>query len=311
MTGAKTGLIFNIQRYAIHDGAGVRTLVFMKGCPLSCQWCSNPEGQKGRPETGFMDGRCVGAEVCKAPCVEACPEHGMQLSPEGKPIIDRESCVHCGTCSDACYYGALELVGRAMTVKEVLSEVEKDRPFYRRSGGGVTVGGGEPLMQAEFVGQLLEACQARYLHTALETTGFGSRGHLERLLPHVDLVYFDIKHMDPVRHKELTGVPNWPILENVRAALSGDRQYDVIVRVTTIPGLNDSEENITKTARFAAELGCEKMELVPYHKLGIGKYVQYGMDYRLADVETPSGERMEALRRLVEAAGLREMTGEL
>jgi pyruvate formate lyase activating enzyme len=194
-------------------------------------------------------------------------------------------------------------------VEEVLSEVEKDRPFYRRSGGGVTVGGGEPLKQAGFVARLLEACQERHLHTALETSGFGSRRHLEALLEHVDLVYFDVKHMDPARHEALTGVPNRPILENIRAVLSADRPYEVVIRVTTIPGLNDSEENISASARFAADLGCEKIELVPYHKLGVGKYPQYGMEYRLGDVEAPSKERMERLRRLVEGFGLKEMTG--
>jgi len=311
MARVTSGLVFNIQRYAIHDGAGVRTLVFMKGCPLRCQWCSNPEGQKRHPETGFMESRCVGAETCKARCVEACPEHGITLSPEGRPVIDRELCAHCGKCSEACYYGPLKLVGREMTVEEVLSEVEKDRPFYRRSGGGVTIGGGEPLMQAEFAAQLLEACQRRHLHTAIETTGFGSRRRLRKVLEHADLVYFDIKHMDPVRHKDLTGVSNERILENLRGVLSADKHYEVIIRITTIPGVNDSEENISACARFAVELGCEKIELVPYHKLGVSKYGQYGMEYHLGNVESPTRERMQTLRRIVESFGLREMTGSL
>lgn len=309
VTKRHSGLVFNIQRYAIHDGGGVRTLVFMKGCPLRCLWCSNPEGQKAHPETGFMASRCVGAAVCKGRCLAACPEHGMTLSPEGRPRIDRERCAHCGTCSAACYYGALELVGRAMTVAEVLVEVEKDRPFYRRSGGGVTVGGGEPLLQAEFVTQLLEACHRRHLHTAVETTGFGSLRRLRAMLRHVDLVYFDVKHMDPEKHKALTGVSNARVLRNIRAVVSAGERREVIIRVTTIPGCNDSEENIAATARFAVELGCGQMELVPYHKLGVGKYGQYGMEYPLPDVETPSRERMESLRRLVEECGLKEMSG--
>jgi pyruvate formate lyase activating enzyme len=311
MASVTSGLVFNIQRYAIHDGSGVRTLVFMKGCPLRCRWCSNPEGQEGHPELGFMASRCVGTEICRARCVAACPEKSITLSPEGKAAVDRGACAPCPECSEACYYGALELIGREMTVAEVLLEVEKDRPFYRRSGGGVTVGGGEPLMQAEFVTQLLEACQARHLHTAVETTGFGSRRHLEAMLEHVDLVYFDVKHMDPARHEELTGVPNRPILENIRAVLSADRPCEVIVRITTIPGINDSEENISASARFTAELGCEKIELVPYHQLGVGKYAQYGMEYPLGNVESPTRERMEKLRRLVEGFGLTEMTGRI
>jgi pyruvate formate lyase activating enzyme len=258
-----------------------------------------------------MASKCVGADVCKARCVEACPEHAISLSEEGRPVIDRGSCSHSGRCGEACYYGALELVGKEMTVEEVLSEVEKDRPFYRRSGGGVTIGGGEPLMQSEFVAQLLEACQRRHLHTAIETTGFGSRQHLREVLEHLDLVYLDIKHMDPERHRELTGVSNAPILDNVREVLSADEQYELIIRITAIPGFNDSEENISATARFAAELGCEKMELVPYHRLGASKYGQYGMEYGLGKLEAPSAERMQTLRRLVERFGIREMTGVL
>jgi pyruvate formate lyase activating enzyme len=307
MASVTSGLVFNIQRYAIHDGSGVRTLVFMKGCPLKCQWCSNPEGQKGHPEIGFMASKCVGADACKARCVEACPEHAITLSGEGRPVIDRGSCSHSGKCGEACYYGALELVGKEMTVEEVLSEVEKDRPFYRRSGGGVTIGGGEPLMQSEFVAQVLEACQKRHLHTAIETTGFGSRQRLRAVLEHLDLVYLDIKHMDPGRHRELTGVSNAPVLDNVREILSTDEHYELITRITVIPGFNDSEENILATARFAAELGCEKMELVPYHKLGVSKYGQYGMEYGIGN----SAERMQTLRRLVERFGIREMTGVL
>jgi pyruvate formate lyase activating enzyme len=311
MAGEKSGLVFNIQRYAIHDGSGVRTLVFMKGCPLQCRWCSNPEGQKGHPEIGFMAGRCVGAETCRARCADACPEEGITLSLEGKPVIDRGSCTHCLACSEACYYGALELIGREMTLEEVLREVEKDRPFYRRSGGGVTVGGGEPLMQAEFVAQLLAACQERHLHTAIETTGFGSRRQLEELLEHVDLAYFDVKHMDPARHRELTGVPNRVALENIGAALSVDRRCEVILRVTIIPGFNDSEENISASARFAVEAGCEKIELVPYHALGAGKYAQYGREYRMGSEVSPSREEMARLRRMVEGFGLKEMTGRI
>jgi pyruvate formate lyase activating enzyme len=283
----------------------------MKGCPLRCRWCSNPEGQKSHPEIGFMASRCVGTEVCRARCVAACPEESITLSREGEAVIDRGACSPCRECSKACYYGALALIGKEMTLEEVLSEVEKDRPFYRRSGGGITVGGGEPLMQAEFVTRLLKACRERHLHTAVETTGFGSRRQLEAMLEHVDLVYFDIKHMDPARHEELTGAPNQPILENIRATLSAARPCEVILRITTIPGFNDSEENISASARFAADLGCEKIELVPYHKLGIGKYAQYGMEYRLGNVESPTIERMECLRRLVEGFGLTEMTGRM
>ena len=282
-------------------------------CSLHWEKTINPKKSRNRvrrvdPGLDFV----VACRNCDQPwCVEACPEHAVALSRDGKPVIDREACAHCGKCSEACYYGALRLVGREMTVEEVLSEVEKDRPFYRRSGGGVTIGGGEPLMQAEFVTQVLEACQKRHLHTAIETTGFGSKQRLRDVLKHVDLVYFDIKHMDPGRHEALTGVSNAPVLENVRGLLSAERRCEVIIRITVIPGFNDSEENISGTARFAAELGCEKMELVPYHKLGVSKYGQYGMEYQLQQVEAPSREEMQKLKRLVERFGIREITGVL
>lgn len=306
-----SGLVFNIQRYAIHDGGGVRTLVFMKGCPLRCPWCANPEGRHNYPEIAILENRCADAAICGARCVAACPERAVAISSDGKPVIDRDACRRNAQCCTACYYGALQVVGREMTLAQVLAEVEKDLPFYRRSGGGVTVGGGEPLLQAPFVIRLLEACRERYLNTAIETTAFGSRRHLRTLLRHVDLAYVDLKHMDSATHEWLTGVPNEPILENLRAVFSGQRACEIILRVTAVPGVNDSEANIAATARFARELGCEQMELLPYHRLGASKYRQYGMAYGLGQLEPPSAERMHQLRRLVESFGVREMTGVL
>lgn len=311
MAAEASGVIFNIQRYAIHDGSGVRTLVFMKGCPLRCRWCSNPEGQNELPEIGFMESRCVGAATCGAPCVAACPGQAVSLSTEGKPIIDRARCTRSGNCSRACYYGALQVIGRRMTVADVLAEIEKDRPFYRRSGGGVTIGGGEPLLQAQFVTRLLEKCRQRYLHTAIESSAFGSPQHLQQMLAHVDLAYFDLKHMDSEQHRKLTGVGNELILHNLKAVLATQPPCEVILRVTIVPGRNDSEDNLSATARFATEVGCKKLELVPYHRLGASKYRLYGRQYELADLMPPSEQRMRELRNLVESFGLTEMTGRL
>ncbi|MFO8010478.1 MAG: glycyl-radical enzyme activating protein, partial [Dehalococcoidia bacterium] len=204
MTEALTGRIFNIQRYSLHDGSGIRTLVFFKGCPLKCLWCSNPESQKAVPELGFIDARCPGAEMCGAPCVQACPLDAIQLNPQNKPAIDRESCDACGKCARVCPRDALKVVGHEMSVEEVIAEVEKDRPFYRRSGGGLTLGGGEPLSQYKFAKALLEAAEAEYLHTAIETSGHASWEQFETILKHVDLLQIDLKHFDPRKHKELT-----------------------------------------------------------------------------------------------------------
>lgn len=311
MTGKTKGRVFNIQRYSIHDGAGIRTLVFLKGCPLRCLWCSNPESQKSEPELGFIESRCVGSGACGAPCLPACPLQAIRLNAQGKPEIDRRVCDACGKCALACGKDALKVVGREMTVDEVMAEVEKDRAFYRRSGGGVTVGGGEPLAQHEFAAELLEAAQRAYLHTALETCGHGPWDHLEAVLKHVDLLQFDLKHMDHRKHQELTGQSNEMILGNLKRVLSVKAPQDVIIRIPVVPGYNDSVENIRETAGFVAGLGFEQAELVPYHRLGVSKYAQYGLVYPLAGCDPPSQMHLDELREIVKESGLAEMAGRI
>ena len=201
------------------------------------------------------------------------------------------------------------MLGSKMTVDEVLVEIEQDRPFYNRSGGGVTIGGGEPLVQFEFTLELLKACKERSLHTALETCGYAPWKHLKRVSQYVDLMYYDIKHLDADRHKELTGVSNELILRNAKKVLSEGMQCEVIFRTEIVPGCNDTEENIGIIARFVAESGGEKMELLPYHSLGSSKYAQLGMRYELTEVKPPTEKRMNVLKKIVESSGLREMTG--
>lgn len=304
-----TGRIFNIQRYSIHDGAGIRTLVFLKGCPLRCLWCSNPESQKGTPELGFIAARCVGVETCGAPCVAACPLAAIQLDADGKAAVDRRVCDVCGRCAEVCAGEAFKLVGREMTVDEVLREIEKDRPFYRRSGGGVTVGGGEPLAQPRFTAELLEAAQEEYLHTALETSGHAAWPHLERALRAVDVVHFDLKHLDPARHRALVGHTNELILDNLGRVLSIKQPQDVVIRIPLIPGCNDSVENISASARHVALLGFTQVELIPYHRFGVAKYEQYGMPYPLEGTARLSDETVEELGALVERWGLLNVSG--
>ncbi len=309
MTSKTSGRVFNIQRYSIHDGGGIRTLVFLKGCPLRCLWCCNPESQKSEPELGFIASRCVGSSACGALCLSACPLRAIHLNEEGKPAIDRKACDACGKCAETCGKDALKVVGREMTVDEVMAEVEKDRAFYRRSGGGMTVGGGEPLAQYKFSTELLKAAQEAYLHTALETCGHAPWTHLEAVLRHVDLLQFDLKHMDPARHQELTGQSNELILGNLKRVLSVKAPQDVIIRIPVVPGCNDSAESIRETARSVAGLGFKQTELVPYHRLGVSKYAQYGMVYPLAGCEPLPQEHLDDLREIVKEFGLTEMSG--
>ena len=311
MAGGITGQVFNIQRYSIHDGAGIRTLVFLKGCLLRCLWCCNPESQRSEPELGFIESRCVGRGTCGAPCMSACPVEAIHLNAHGRPVIDREKCDACGKCAEACSKDALKIVGREMTVDEVMTEVEKDRAFYRRSVGGMTIGGGEPLAQYRFTSALLQAAQEVYLHTALETCGHAPWSHIEAVLQHVDLLQFDLKHIDPAKHAELTGQSNELIIGNLRKVLSVKDPRDVIVRIPVIPECNDSAENIIETARFVAGLGFQQAELVPYHRLGVSKYSQYGRFYQLAECQPSPEADLDALRKKVEGMGLIETSGSI
>jgi pyruvate formate lyase activating enzyme len=300
LTGSIRGRVLNIQRYSLHDGSGIRTLVFLKGCPLHCVWCSNPESQQHVPQLGFIASRCVGAGgQCGGACLAVCPVDALHLGAEDKPIVDRQVCDACGRCTVACPEGALEVVGRDMTVDEVIAEVEKDRPFYRRSGGGITIGGGEPLLQHHFTAALLEAAHDVYLHTALETSGFAAWDHFEPVLEHVDLLQIDFKHIDPSKHRELTGQSNELIIDNLRNVLSIKSPQDVVVRFPVIPGCNDAVETIREMAAFVNDLGFTQIELIPYHKMGVSKYAQYGMAYPLLERESPSESEMDRLREVV------------
>jgi len=298
------GLVYDLQRFAIHDGPGIRTLVYMKGCPLNCLWCSSPQSQKPSPEILHVELNC---KKCGR-CVEACPIEVIKLSEKEGIKIDRELCTSCGQCVETCLNQALKLVGNHMTVEELFQEIIKDNPFYRRSNGGVTVGGGESTMQYEFVTAFLKRCKQSYIHTAMETCGYVKWEHLEKLLEYLDLVYFDIKHMDPLVHKKLTGVSNELILENVRKS---SLLRSIIIRIPLIPGYNDSDENILNTAIFTVKLGknLQRIELLPYHKFGTQTYGYLNREYKLADIEPPSDEDMIRLKEIVESCGIRAQIG--
>lgn len=270
------GLIFDIQRFSLHDGPGIRTLVFMKGCPLTCAWCSNPESQKNRPEVMYYADKCLECYNC----IDHCPNSDV-LKQKWPLVLDE--CEGCGSCVTACLAEARQLIGRRVTVDNVLETVLRDTIFYEESGGGVTVGGGEPTQQAQFVGRLLEKCQKQGLHTAMETCGHVSWKKFSRLLQHVDLLLMDIKHMDPDRHKALTGVGNTRILANARQAAANGQE--MIIRLPLIPGFNDGFDQLSKLARFIRdELShVNRVDILPYHSTGQSKSIHLGRIYGLSD----------------------------
>ena len=289
------GLVFNLMRYALHDGPGIRTTVFFKGCPLSCWWCHNPESRRPQPQLMYFRDRCIGCGTCLA----ACPEHAIGRRDGG--VTTTEACRVYGACEPACPADAREIVGRWMRVDDVLAEIEKDRIFYDESGGGVTFSGGEPLMQPEFLEALLLACRARGLHTTVDTCGMASPEILLRIAPVVDLFLFDLKLLDGEQHARYVGVPNDLILTNLELLARG--AHPVIVRFPVIPGINDDAAHGARMISFLAGLGLRRIDLLPYHKIAQDKYHRLQLEYRLEGVEPPSEARMQELAACFERAG--------
>lgn len=288
----KTCCIFDIQRFSVHDGPGIRTNVFLKGCQLRCRWCCNPESQSAYPELMFQPQSCIGCGNCVAACTTGAAEQR-----DGAILFHRERCIGCGACVDGCYADARYVKGTDMSADEVMEEILKDRSFYEESGGGVTFSGGEPLLHAEFVREVMKACKERNIHTAVETCGHAAWESIRKVAAYTDLFLYDIKHMDSGRHRAFTGQGNELIQENIRrlSQLGGS----IIIRVPVIPTFNMDTESLAAIIQFAEEIGVRHVNFLPYHRYASGKYALLGRAYWHPGVEKAEVEEVAALARQV------------
>ncbi len=295
-----SGSVFNVQGYSIHDGPGIRTTVFLKGCPLTCLWCQNPEAMAKQPQVFFDSDKCRGC----GQCVAACPERAIEIV-AGKARTDRQLCVDHGLCAAVCPSGARSVMGREATADDIFEEIEADAIFYKHSGGGVTISGGEPLAQPKFTEYLLKRCKEAGFHTAIDTSGFAKWSVVEPVMKYVDLVLYDFKHMNPLEHARLTGVSNELILDNAKK-IHHQLAIPMLARVPLIPGYNDTPENIADTAKFiAGELSTSiRVHLIPYHPFGEAKYERLEVRGRFFSSHTPSGARVAEISDIFRGYGL-------
>ncbi len=308
-----TAEIYDIQGFSVHDGPGIRTTVFLKGCPLHCMWCHSPESISFKEQLSWFEIRCIGIEKCGR-CIPACPRgcisKGKQVYSLADDVyidvvkVDRSKCIDCGACTKACASKALFMAGTKYTIQEVMDRVLKDKPYYNKSGGGVTISGGEPLAQPEFTLALLEECKNQGLHTALDTTGFVKYEYLERSLPYTDLYLYDIKHTISSRHERLTGVPNEMIIENARKLAAAGGRFQL--RAIIVPGVNDVPEHIENLAKLCCDIrgAIDVVQLLPYHKMGSVKYQRLDLISPMPDIDPPSNEHMDEIKAYLESFGL-------
>lgn len=284
------GIVFDIKRFAVHDGPGIRTTIYLKGCPLSCLWCHNPEGQVPAAEIVFREDRCIQCGACR----EVCPRDADPYS---------EHCTCCGRCVQVCPSGAREQIGRWMLARDIIGEIEKDIVFFDESGGGVTLSGGEPLSNPELAGVILRACKMRDIHAAVDTSGLVSPPILNRLLPDVDLFLYDLKLMDDAAHRHYTGVSNEQILANL--CLLDRAGKKVFVRVPVVPGVTDGTDNLESIGRFLSRMeNIKRVDILPYHRMAAEKYRRLRRDYMLKEVSPPSPGRMEQIAGILNGYGL-------
>lgn len=310
------GNIYDIQKFSVHDGPGIRTDVYLKGCPLTCIWCHSPESQTFTPDLAYMEIKCIGTDVC-GECVKACPTGAITAGeptvnlkgdPVIYPVIDRDKCDVCLKCADACPSKGVFNTLRHVSVEDCMKAIRQDKRYYEKSGGGVTISGGEPMSQFGFCKALAMACKDEGFSVALDTTGFAHTEHYLEILPYVDLFLFDLKHMDSERSKKLVGVPNELIKKNAQELAKAGARFQI--RFPIIPRLNDSEENIRATAEFCMTIkdAIDVIQLLPFHKMGQTKYQRLGKKYRM-NVSPPSAEFMERQRQLFAGYGLPVQVG--
>jgi pyruvate formate lyase activating enzyme len=293
-----TGIIFDIKKFSIHDGPGIRTTVFLKGCPLHCDWCHNPEGMNPKPEIQFWDQRCISCWDCIGEC-----EAGALLQVAGIRQHETVMCESCGQCAEVCPTEATQLIGQSLTVPEIMAEIEKDVLIYDESGGGVTFSGGEPLLQIDFLNAVLKACKEHGIHTTVDTSGYTSPERFERIRPWVDLFLYDVKIMAEDRHIKHTGVSNRRILSNLKALSQAGEE--IVARIPIIPGINADTENIRRSGEFLKSLdNLRQVNILPYHRSATEKYHRIGNSYLLPEVQPPTDELMENIRGQLESFGL-------
>lgn len=299
-----TGMVFNIQKYSVHDGPGIRTVVFLKGCPLACRWCSNPESQQIQPQVACNTGRCLTLAKCSR-CLDACPHGAIRPDEDGASggvHLDRALCQQCDEplCAEACPSQGLIVYGRQRTVQDVLDVTAQDAIFYARSGGGITLSGGEPLLQTDFALALLREARRRRFKIAVETCGAVPWEVLHEAAGHLHTVLFDIKHMNSERHKEATGMGNERILDNLKRLLAAYPQLPVLVRTPVIPGFNDTDDHAQAVGEFLAGHANVAYEALPYHRLGTQKYTFLGLECPMGDVTLPQ-DTTPRLQKIVDA----------
>jgi len=297
------GLVFNVQKYSLHDGPGIRTTVFLKGCPLECAWCHNPEGISPECELAVMGSRCIACGECRRACPQAQGVTGGEALP-----ARIEHCERCGACVEACPTGGRQLIGQKLLVSQLVETIEQDRVFYEDSGGGVTFSGGEPLDQFEFLREALQACRDRHVHTVVDTCGFAREAELLAVAPLTGLFLYDLKMMDDAKHRQYTGVSNVRILSNLQAL--GAAHEQIWIRVPVIPGINDGERELEGLARFVAGIpSVRQVNLLPYHRNGQTKARRLGRTSSLAGVEPPSAESMSRAANIFSSFGLAARIG--
>lgn len=302
---AVRGLVADIDRFAVHDGPGIRTAVYLKGCPLHCAWCHSPETQSFTPELVYLQQKCTACGECLSVCAQgalSAVELALGDVRTCRVVVDWERCMHCADCAAVCYPGALKMVGRWMTAVELAAQAKKDMPFFSASGGGVTLTGGEATAQPAFAHAFLAECRALGIHTALETNGCAPWQVYEDLLEVVDLFLYDLKHMDETSHRRFTCAPNHQALSNLRRL--AEREAEVIVRVPCIPGVNDGAENIAATAAFVREVGLKTIHLLPYNPAAGAKYHWLGREYQMPEQPVQSSEKMAELAAICRSYGL-------